>query len=68
MDPHVTISRNPENCGASASAAVSRSLGRLAQEWRDETTNDGRRHPSYDRTNLRSPEAVVQISPSHAVA
>jgi AraC family transcriptional regulator len=41
---------------------------RVAYEWRDEPTNDGRRHPSYDRTKLRSPDAMVQISPSHAVA
>jgi AraC family transcriptional regulator len=63
MDPHVTISRNPG--GPSPFATVS---GRLAHEWRDEPTNDGGRHPSYGRTDLGSPEAMVQISPSDAVA
>jgi hypothetical protein len=68
MDSHITTSRHPGNWGASTRAAVSRSLGRLAHEWHDEPTADGGRHPSYDQTDLGPPEAMVQISPSHAVA
>jgi AraC family transcriptional regulator len=67
MDSHITTSRHPGNC-ASTRAAASRSLGRLAHEWQDEPTADGGRRPSYDRTDLGPPEAMVQISPSHAVA
>jgi hypothetical protein len=66
MDPHVTTSRDPGNCGGSASAAVSSSLSRLAHEWRDERTSDGR-HPTYDRSDCRSSKAAVEISPSDAV-
>jgi AraC family transcriptional regulator len=68
MHPRITNSHNPGNGGALPYASVSSSLGRLAHEWRDEPTDDGGRHPSDDRTALRSPEAMVQISPSHAVA
>jgi AraC family transcriptional regulator len=68
MDPRMTHSHNPGNCGALPYATVSRSLGGLAHERRDQPTSDGGRHLSYDRIDLRSPEARVQIAPSHAVA
>jgi hypothetical protein len=64
MDPHVTTSRNPGN-GAPSYANVTRSLDRLAQEWRNEPPNEAGGHSSHD---LRSPETMVQISPSNAVA
>jgi AraC family transcriptional regulator len=66
MDPHVTTSRDPGNCGGSACAAVSGSLSRLAHEWRDAGTSDAR-HPTYDRSDCRSSKAAVEISPSDAV-
>jgi AraC family transcriptional regulator len=67
MDLHAITSRNPGS-GATPYPTASRSLGRLAHKWRDEPANDDRRHPFFDRTDLRSPEAMVQISPSDAVA
>jgi AraC family transcriptional regulator len=68
MDLHVITSRNSGNGGAPSYATVSRSLGRLAHEWRNQPPSDDGRHSSYDRTDLGSPEAMVQISPSKAVA
>jgi AraC family transcriptional regulator len=68
MDPHVTTWRNPSIRGAPPYTTVSRSLGRLAQDWRNEPPNDAGHRPSYDRTDLRSSKAMVQISPSDAVA
>jgi AraC family transcriptional regulator len=65
MDPHVATSHDAANCGGSARAAVSSSLGRLVHEWREERTRDGR-HPTYDRSDC--PKAAVEISPSDAVA
>ena len=69
MDARATdvASRNPTNSGTSPYVAVSPSGGRLLHPRRDERTNTGR-PLSYGRTDLRSPDTLVKISPSEAVA
>jgi hypothetical protein len=66
MDPHPTTSRDSGNCFASACAAVSRSLGRLTHDWRDEPMSDGG-HLSYDQPDFEFPGTMVEIFPSDAV-
>jgi AraC family transcriptional regulator len=69
MDAHATnvVSRNPSNSGTSPYVAVSPSYGRLLHQRRDERTDTGR-SLSYGRTDFRSPDVLVKISPSEAVA
>jgi AraC family transcriptional regulator len=69
MDAHATnaASRNPGNSDEHRCVDVSPPWGRLPGPWRDEQTNSGRQR-SYGRADFRSPEALVQFSPSGAVA
>jgi AraC family transcriptional regulator len=69
MDAHATnvASRNPSNGGTSPYVVVAPSCGRFLHPRRNERTNTGR-SLSYSRTDFRSPDPLVKISPSGAVA
>jgi AraC family transcriptional regulator len=69
MDAHATdvASRNPSDSGEAPCIAVSPSRSRLLDPWRDERKNTDR-HLSYRRTDFPSPDTLVKISPSDAVA
>jgi AraC family transcriptional regulator len=68
MDAHATnvASHNPSHSGTSLYVAVSPGCGRLLHPRRDERTNTAPRL-SYGRTDFRSPDTLVKISPSGAV-
>jgi len=69
MDAHATnvASCDPSDSSAPPYVTVSPLRDRLLPPWRDERTNtDG--HLLYGRTDFRSPDTLVKISPSDAVA
>jgi AraC family transcriptional regulator len=69
MDAHATdvALHNPGNSGEAPYVAVAPSWGRLLHPRRDERKNTGR-YLSYGRTEFPSPDTLVRIFPSDAVA
>ena len=69
MDAHLTTVTwdNSSNNGATPYVATSASRARPLHPWHDERTNT-RRHLLCGRTDLRSSDTLVKISPSDAVA
>jgi AraC family transcriptional regulator len=69
MDAHATnvASCDPSDSGAPPYVAVSPLRDEFSHPWRDERTNTGG-HLLYGRTDFRSPDTLVTISPSDAVA